>query len=223
MIQPQAEGSAKTVPRFDPVERAVHWANAVLFGILMATASALYVPQISVAVGRRTQVITIHVYAGLLLPVPLLVGYLWPGRGRSFRSDLARINRWSAADRRWLRTRGRDAEARRRVGKFNAGQKLNAAFTGGAIVLMLATGSMMRWPQSFPLSWRTGATFVHDWVAIGLFFTITGHLMFAFSDPDALRGMVKGRVRTSWAGVHHPLWLEELAAAPHSQRDSTRR
>jgi formate dehydrogenase subunit gamma len=218
MIQPPPD----TIPRFDPVERAVHWANAVLFGILMATASALYVPQISAAVGRRVEVKTIHVYAGLLLPLPLLIGYLWPGRGRSFRADLARINRWTAADRRWLRSRGRDAEARHRVGKFNAGQKLNAAFTGGAIVLMLATGSMMRWPQSFAVSWRTGATFVHDWVAIGLFFAITGHVMFAFSDPDALRGMVKGRVRKSWAGVHHPLWLEELASPP-TPRDSTRR
>jgi formate dehydrogenase subunit gamma len=174
----------------------------------------LYVGPISAAVGRRDEVKTIHVYAGLLLPFPLLIAYLWPNRGRSFRADLRRINRWSAADRRWLRTRGRDAEARRRVGKFNAGQKLNAAFTGGAILLMLGTGSMMRWPQHFPLSWRTGATFVHDWVAIGLFFTITGHLMFAFSDPDSLNGMVRGRVRRTWAGVRHPLWLEELARGP---------
>jgi formate dehydrogenase subunit gamma len=209
----------ETLDRFDPLERAVHWANAVLFGILLATAAALYVAPISAAVGRREQVKTIHVYAGLLLPVPLLLGYLWPNRGRSFRADLARINRWTAADRRWLRTRGRDLGARRHVGKFNAGQKLNAAFTGGAILLMLATGSMMRWPQSFPLSWRTGATFVHDWVAIGLFVAITGHLMFAFSDPDSLQGMVKGRVRRSWARDHHPLWLEELA----SPRDSARR
>jgi cytochrome b subunit of formate dehydrogenase len=55
-----------------------------------------------------------------------------------------------------------------------------------------------------------------------LFFTITGHVMFALSDPDALRGMVKGRVRKSWAGVHHPLWLEELAAPP-PVRDNARR
>ena len=197
----------------------MHWANSVLFGVLLVTASALYIPPISAAIGRRVQVVEIHVYAGLLLPLPLLIGYAWPNRGRSFRADLSRINRWTAADRRWLRTRGRDKVARRAVGKFNAGQKLNAAFTGGAIVVMLATGSMMRWPQSFPLSWRTGATFVHDWVAIALFMTITAHLMFAFSDPEALRGMVKGRVRRTWAGVHHPLWLEELA----SPRDSARR
>jgi formate dehydrogenase subunit gamma len=200
----------ESVERFDVLERAVHWANAVLFGILLATAAALYVAPISAAVGRREEVKTIHVYAGLLLPVPLLIAYLWPGGGRSFRADLARINRWTAGDRRWLRTRGRDAEARKQVGKFNAGQKLNAAFTGGAILVMLATGSLMRWPQSFPLSWRTGATFMHDWVAIALFVAITAHLMFAFSDSDALGGMWKGRVRPSWARDHHPLWLEEL-------------
>lgn len=31
------------------------------------------------------------------------------------------------------------------MGKFHPGQKLNAAFTPGAIVVMLTTGSIMHW------------------------------------------------------------------------------
>lgn len=198
--------------RFDRTERILHWCNAVLFGILLVTASALYVGPISAAVGRREVVKTIHVYAGLLLPVPLVLSFVGPRWGRRLRADLRRINRWSADDRRWLRTRGRDHSVR--VGKFNAGQKLNAAFTGGAIVLMLATGSIMRWPQPFRLSWRTGATFVHDWVAIGLFVSITAHLLFAFSDSEAMAGMVKGRVSRTWARTHHPAWHDEIERLP---------
>jgi len=41
---------------------------------------------------------------------------------------------------------GPDADAR----QFNPGQKLNAAFTGAAIVVMLATGSVMQWFRALP-------------------------------------------------------------------------
>ncbi|HLY82203.1 MAG TPA: cytochrome b/b6 domain-containing protein, partial [Acidimicrobiales bacterium] len=134
--------------RFDLVERIVHWVNATLFTILLATAAALYVPFVSAMVGRRETVKTIHVYAGLILPFPLLLGIAGRRWGRRLRGDLRRLNRWIPDDRVWLRRRGwrRGWHAGDvRLGKFNPGQKLNAAFTGGAIVLMLATGSIMRW------------------------------------------------------------------------------
>ena len=35
--------SPARLPRFDRVERALHWANAVLFAVLMGTAAILYV------------------------------------------------------------------------------------------------------------------------------------------------------------------------------------
>ena len=65
------------------------------------------------------------------------------------------------------------------MGKFNAGQKLYAAFVIGAIPVMLMTGGVMRWYDPFPLAWRTGATFVHDWIATILLFTIVGHIVMA--------------------------------------------
>jgi len=211
--EPRAEAAAE-LTRFDAVERVVHWVNAVLFGVLLATAAALYVAPVSAAVGRREVVKTIHVYAGLTLPFPLLLGVL--GRwGRALRSDLKRLNRWIPDDRRWLavRLRRRDFPFRAsqdvRLGKFNPGQKINAAFTGGAIVVMLATGSIMRWYKPWPLSWRTGATFVHDWVATILVIAITGHIYLAVSDPAALGAMWRGRISRSWARRHAPRWLEE--------------
>jgi len=196
--------------RFDRGERLLHWSNAVLFLTLLLTGASLYVPQLSEIVKRRHLVKDIHVYAGVLLPFPLVLTCVSGRWGRAFRADAGRLNRWSADDRRWLRTRGRDPRAR--IGKFNPGQKLNAAFTAGAIPVMLATGLIMRFPTDWSLSWRTGATFVHDWVFLGLAVAITGHILFAVNDPLALRSMVRGWIPQGWARHHAPRWAEEEAA-----------
>lgn len=191
--------------RFDRAERIAHWANAALFGVCIVTAAMLYVGPLSGIVGRRDVVRDVHVWAGLALPLPLLFGWLSP----MFRRDVARLNRWSSGDRRWLRTLGRDRNVR--LGKFNPGQKLNAAFTAGAIFVMLATGYVMRWFDPFPLEWRTGATFVHDWLAAALLVTITGHIMFALRDSDSLGSMFSGHVDPEWARLRAPAWHDEEA------------
>ncbi|MHB1785321.1 MAG: cytochrome b/b6 domain-containing protein [Acidimicrobiales bacterium] len=198
--------------RFDRMERTAHWLTAGLFIVLMLTAAPLYISSISVLIGRRELMRTIHVYAGLALPLPLVVGVLGRRWGRALRADLSRINRWDGDDRRWIRTWGRDPTVR--SGKFNAGQKLNTAFIGGVIVVMLATGIIMRWFGPFPLSWRTGATFVHDWVATVFVVTFIGHVGYALADRDALRAIITGRVRGSWALSHAPKWVEELGGVP---------
>ncbi len=214
-------GAGVPLLRFDRAERVVHWANATLFAILMATAGALYLPPLSAAVGRRQLVVTIHVYSGLLLPFPLLLGIAGRRWGHRLRADLRRLNRWIPEDRIWLRRRGWRPErvTGLKQGKFHAGQKLNAAFTGGAIIVMLATGSIMHWYKLWPLSWRTGATFVHDWIAIALFFTITGHVLFAFSDRESLDSMwSSGTISRAWAKKRAPRWLaEELASKPKAE------
>ena len=130
----------------------------------MATGAVLYVGQLSVLVGRRELMRTIHVYAGLALPIPLLIGVLGH-HGTALRLDLGRLNRWSRGDTRWFRRRKRDSV---RLGKFNPGQKLNAVFLAAAGLVMLGTGSIMKWFEPVPQRTRTGATFVHDWFAFGI-------------------------------------------------------
>ena len=161
----------------------------------MVTGASLYFAPLSTFVAHRHTVKTIHVYAGSAAAGPAAARAAVPG-GRQLRRDLSRINRWTADDRRWWSRRSR---AKVQLGKFNPGQKLNAVFVGAAIVLMLATGSIMRWFEPFPDSIRTGATFVHDWTFIALVVVIVGHIMFALSDFDSLRSMVRGWVPEQWA------------------------
>ena len=198
----RADASA-SITRFDRVERVVHWTNATLVLVLLATGSALYFGPLSALVGRRETIKTIHVLCGLALPIPVVLGLVL---GAGFRADAKRLGRLDVQDWAWLKSWGR----RGRVGKFNAGQKLNAAFVAGAIPVMLATGSIMRWFKPFPLSWRTGATFVHDWIFLILFVVVIGHIGKALADPAALKGMVSGRVTRGWARRNRPRWLEEL-------------
>ena len=198
------------VERFDRVERALHWSTATLFLVLLATGMTLYVGPLATLVGRRVLVKDVHVVAGLLLPLPLLAAYA--GRWREgLRRDVRRLARWTPDDGPWLRSLGRSG--RSRLGKFNAGQKLNAAFVAGCIPVMLGTGVIMRWFSPFPLSWRTGATFVHDWLALALLVVVVGHIGKALADPVALRAMVRGTVPEAHVRRNHPAWWAELDGA----------
>ena len=192
-----------TVRRFTRAETWVHRSLSWLMGVCVVTAACLYVPQLAELVGRRRLVLTVHEWAGILLPVPVAAGLV----SRALRADLRRLGRFFPHDWRWLRA---TAAKRRReaslAGKFNAGQKLYAAFTAGAILVMLGTGLLMWFPRLSPLVWRTGATFVHDWLALAAGIVITGHVWLATKDPEARRGLRTGRVGRWWARAEHPLW-----------------
>jgi formate dehydrogenase subunit gamma len=223
----QAERAGSLLVRFDGLERVVHWVNAGLFLILVATGAALYLEPLGALIGRRALVEDIHVYTGLALPVPVVVA-LCGSWGRALRADLRRFNRWTKDDRDWLRALPQPRSERRlrlreiRVGKFNAGQKLNAAFMAGAALVLLGTGVIMRWYHPWPLDWRTGATFVHDWLALAVGVVILGHVGMALRDRDALRAMVVGTISRAWAKRHAPAWLDGTdggSPEPHQDQD----
>ncbi|MFF2064978.1 cytochrome b/b6 domain-containing protein [Streptomyces sp. NPDC058200] len=198
---------AGRVRRFSRAERWIHRTTGALMLVCVATAAALYVPQLAELVGRRHLVVTVHEWSGLLLPVPVLLGL----GSRAFRADLSRLNRFLPYDREWLRAvRRRDARpGSRPAGKFNAGQKIYAAWIAGAVLVMLGTGLLMWFTGFAPILWRTSATFVHDWLALAIGVVLIGHIGMAYGDPQARRGMRTGSVERAWAEREHPHWKEE--------------
>lgn len=178
--------------------------------ILIATAAALYIPDISVLIGNRGIVKTIHSVSGFLLPIPLIIAILFP----VFRMNMRELNRFHPHDFAWLK-RAESASISPKIsnpdpvyGKFNAGQKLNAAFSFGAILIMFATGMIMFFSSLFTDDIRTGATFVHDWLTLVIVIALTGHVYMAMKDTEARMGMRSGEVTRGWAQKHHPHWVQ---------------
>ncbi|MEU5882128.1 cytochrome b/b6 domain-containing protein [Spirillospora sp. NPDC047279] len=205
-----AAGRDALIARFTRAERAVHHLTGLLMLVCLVTAACLYVPDLATLVGRRNVIKPIHVWAGFLLPVPILLGLA----SRAFRRDLGRLNRFGPHDAEWLRRGDRrdvlDGRGVIAVGKFNAGQKLNAAFVAGSILVMLGTGAMLTFPDPWPDSWRGGATFVHDWLTLAIVIMTAGHLAYALRDRGAMTGMLTGRVDRPWAARHHAGWLDAV-------------
>ncbi|WP_405592073.1 cytochrome b/b6 domain-containing protein [Streptomyces sp. NBC_01190] len=203
MARIEASRAANGVRRFTRAETWVHRSLAWLMGICVFTAASLYFPPLAEIVGRRRLVLLVHEWSGIALPLPPLLGLV----SRAFRADAGRLGRFFPHDWRWLRV---SLRRRRRepslAGKFNAGQKLYAAFTVGAILVMAGTGLIMWFPRMTPLFWRTGATFVHDWLFLLIVVAIAGHVRFAAKDPEARSGLRTGYVARWWIRAEHPLW-----------------
>jgi len=204
---PVEEG--RTIDRFGRASRWVHWATATLMITCILTALVLYNGSVAVLVGHRHLVELIHVYSGCALPVPLVAGIL----SRAYRDDAHRLNRFTSRDWAWLRSRTR-RDGTIEVGKFNAGQKLNAALSTGSIGVLLVSGVVMYFVHLAPLSWRSGATFVHDWFALAVGLLVVGHIVMATKDPHAMSGMRTGRVPLRWARREHGAWAREVAGDP---------
>ncbi|MFJ3890936.1 cytochrome b/b6 domain-containing protein [Streptomyces rubrogriseus] len=199
-----AEQTTTDVRRFSPAERWAHRTTALLMGVCVLTAASLYIPTLAQLVGRRALVVAVHQWSGVALPVPVLIGL----GSRALRADLGLLNRFGPHDRRWLRAalRRDRRPSSRPAHKFNAGQKLYAAWSAGATLVMLGTGLMMWFTGLTSLKWRTGATFVHDWLALTLGIVLAGHIGMAMADPEARRGMRTGSVARDWAKREHSLW-----------------
>jgi formate dehydrogenase subunit gamma len=203
------------VNRFSASVRLVHWSTTVLLAVCIVTAAILYNAPLEIGIGHRRLVELVHVYCGFALPVPMLLGLL----SRAYRHDLTDLDRFHPSDWQWLRSRTR-RDGSIKVGKFNAGQKLNAALTGGSIIVLLGTGLLMFFTGLVRLSWRSGATFVHDWFALGLGLLVLGHINFARKDAEARRGMRTGQVSAAWARREHTAWAEEIGVGDSAPPDS---
>jgi len=70
----------------------------------------------------------------------------------------------------------------------------------------------MQWFRFFPVSWRTGATFVHDLFALAVAVVVFGHIAFALTHRDSMRSMIKGWVTEAWASRHAHGWFDEHQA-----------
>lgn len=190
------------VGRFSRTERAIHWIHASAFFVLLGSGLVLYLPALSAYVGRRPLVKEVHLATAIAWALAL-VAVLAVGDRRGLRRTLRELDRFDEDDRRWLRG-GRTPQ-----GRFNAGQKLNAALTA-SFALLFAVSGLLLWLGERDTQFRWGSTIVlHDVLTLVSLGLLCGHLYLAVIHPStrhALRGMTLGDVRADWAREHHAKW-----------------
>jgi formate dehydrogenase subunit gamma len=204
MAAASSTAGAGLVRRFTRTERALHWVLALGFFALLASGLILYVPELSLLVARRPLIKTLHLYTGIawLLALALVIAV---GTRGSLLATLRELDRFDADDRRWLRHRPS------RPGRFNAGQKLNAAVTAAFVVLFAVSGLLL-WYGERDTRFRFASTILlHDGLMYVSLLLLVGHLYLVLIRPatrPSLRGMGTGYVRADWARRRHPRWID---------------
>ena len=193
------------IERFTRTERAVHWVHATAFFGLLATGLVLYVPRLSILVGRRPLLKNLHVYTAVAWLAALVV-VVALGDRRRLRQTVRELDEFDRDDLNWLRRRPAPQ------GRFNAGQKLNAALTAAFALLFTVSGSLL-WLGERDHRFEFASTILlHDWLMYLSLVLLVGHLYLALIYPatrHSLRGMTSGSVRSDWAERHHPKWVRE--------------
>ena len=177
------------VRRFSRTERTLHWVNAAGFFLLLATGLILYLPRLSVLVGRRPLIKDVHLWGGIGWISALLIVIV-------------------LGDRSGLLRTARDLEVLR-PSRFNVGQKVNALLNAAFALLFLVSGLLL-WLGERDTTFRfTSTVLVHDILMYAALTLLVGHLYLAVIHPatrHSLRGMTLGTVREDWAKRHYPRW-----------------
>jgi formate dehydrogenase subunit gamma len=203
---------ATRIERFGRTERTAHWLLAATFFVMLASGLALYLPSLSNIVARPTAKAW-HLWsaAALGIGIVLLVAL---GNRRALARTARDLERLDGDDARWLGGGPRrfvTGEPAPPQGRFNAGQKLNAAITLGLMVVMAVTGLLLWYGEQDTTYRYAGTVYVHDWGTFILMLLVAGHIYLAVLHPatrHALRGMTLGDVDRDWAERHHEKWAK---------------
>ena len=203
-----SEASQKLV-RFSFAERARHWMAALSFLYAALSGLALWSPHLfwlSSVLGGGETVRRWHPWGGVVFGVAL---------GLMFR-NWAREMKLDADDKVWLANAHKyavhDEEGLPEPGRFNAGQKMLFWLQSLAVIVLIATGVVLWFPEAMPRALRLAAILVHPAVAVLSIGGIIVHIyMGTAAVPGALRGMIQGWVRPGWAASHHPKWYRDIS------------
>ena len=215
------------IPRYDGMERLLHWAHTGAFLPLTLTGMVLFMPVFApLAQGQAGQFIRLlhRIFAVFFVLVPLLYALSRPRRLLRTLRDL-RFNHYDlewfgAAFSYFMLRRRRDMPPQ---GRFNAGQKLNVIALVSGTVIFAITGLVM-WYGKFivpPALFQT-MVILHDVamiVSVNLFII---HFYLAAAHPTMWQSLISmrfGVVSESYAREHHAAWLygEERAGKMYEE------
>jgi formate dehydrogenase subunit gamma len=207
---PLESSDAAWVHRFGLTERFAHWWTVLMMAIALVTGLAL-----GDEGAEASTLLTVHWGAVVLLGAGLLAALVL-GHTRALLRATWNLFSFDRRDVTWVRDHLRHSSGGRRPGEygmFNPAQKAMAWALTVAFGVVIYTGVQALSRGGEDAAGPHGAAVVVAMVLLG------GHIFMAALNPStnhALAGMVRGRVRRSWAAEHHGGWLQD-------QEDRSRR
>jgi formate dehydrogenase subunit gamma len=209
------------VPRFGVATRLAHWALAIAFLLLLLTGLTNYWPALkAIEIGGGRLFGWLHVILGFAMVGVSALALSSLLTSRPLRADARALARATVDDYSWLQHEALRLSGARSVappvGKFNAGQKLNAYASFFGTAALLGTGVVLG--VNYLDKRVLGADLVsevfpwHTLLAFAMIPIVLGHIYLALIHPstrEALRGITRGVVRRDWARRHHPAWRPE--------------
>lgn len=207
----ETRGTEDFVRRFGLTERLAHWWTVSMVAAALLTGLGL---------GDESDsgpMLTAHVAAVVLLGVGLLTALVM-GDTRSLVRATYELFVFDRRDADWVRAHLRRTDGSATHGEwgmFNPGQKVLAWALTVAVSAVIYTGIA---------SWGAGGDeggSAHAAAVIVAMVLVASHIFMAVVNPStrpALAGMVRGRVRRSWAAEHHSGWLRDVERRSRTPR-----
>jgi formate dehydrogenase subunit gamma len=220
--------------RFAPPSRQLHWLVAIPVLLLLITGFTNFWPEAkALHLGGARLFAWLHVLLGFAFAAALVLALLTIAPRRATRRDARELLTVRLADYLWLQHQVLRAAGQHsvgpRVGKFNAGQKVNAALSSIAVLALTGTGLVLGvsfWRKDvFDVDMVAALFRWHTVLSVLLLPLVLGHIYMTTLNPgtrESLRGITLGRVRRAWAERHHPAWAARVLreqARPGRERD----
>jgi len=207
----------------------LHWFNAVIWAIELATGSALivapgyrfmpvwYVNMMNDLAGGRANLLRMHIAAGIVWTIVFLVYAVFGWRHYLHTEVLRKEVGIDSDDIQWLRIRvlrlfNRTGEELPPQGAYNAGQKLYALMIYTMVPLIMTTGWIMALHLlgTLIIQWAMLLHFVAAGMVVsGLMIHIYMGAVFPEEKP-AFYSMITGSVDELYAYKHHFKWWREV-------------
>jgi len=209
----------------------LHWFNAIVWAIELATGSALivapgyrfmpiwYLEMMEHLAGGRANLLRIHIAAGVAWTIVFLVYAVFGWRHYLHAEVLRKEVGLDSDDMVWLRVRllklvGRTKQELPPQGAYNAGQKLYALLVYSMVPSIMITGLVMAFHLTGPvfLQWAMLLHFVAAGMVVsGLLVHVYMGAVFPEEHP-AFYSMITGTVDELYAYRHHFKWWREVKA-----------
>ncbi len=206
--------TGRTIERFTPAERVIHWTTAICFvilavsGLILGFGKNILIPIFGFTLFSwlATLAKILHNFVGPVFFVSCLLLFM----------TFVRDNIPKAIDWQWVKSAGGLFNGQHVPSeRFNAGEKI--WFWGGVMLLGLVVG-ISGLILNFPNFGQTRSTMqlanlVHLGGSIIFMIGAIGHIyMGTLGVAGAYQAMRTGRVDETWAKEHHEIWYQDIKA-----------